>query len=227
MSRLKDLSTVKQSPLDHFVYTPPLSAYNAARVLLFVNLGYAIGANPAVNWGTVSAVLRGIRRVTPRGRILIVDKICPVSAAQSIFERLGLPNALDNEMRIAPLDDLIMTQYKNPLQQPYEQSEFSAPAYLSEFDSVIIVTSHADQRAGISYLSNLLPCSVPTPKEPQSGLYHDLFSTFGSYIHSTIVEVTKSPSDIQIIWGEDLLSVDKTACAGTSPEYLKNLHKKV
>ncbi len=221
MALPKNLAVIKQALLETFVYTPPLSAYKAARVLLFANLGYALGASPAINWGTLSAVLRGIRRVTPLGRILIVDKICPPSAAASIFARSGIQAALDAEMRIAPLDDLVMTAYPNPAPTQPDRITLRAPAYLSEFDSVIVVTTDS----AIGYLRHLIPCQDTLSQETEATQHHDAFFTFGKFIHSAVVEHASHPQQIKVTWGEDLLALEQMLFSTNMPLYLQKLSK--
>lgn len=230
MGKLAHLASVTSALLDHFVYVPPTAAMKAARTLVLANLGYAIGAAPALNWGTLAAVLRGLRRASPFGRILIVDRICPASSAEAIFQRIGLTDALDPEMRAASVDALLRRDYPNPHPQPVHAASFSLPEYLSEFDCVIIVgTAEAANGAfkgSVAMLEHLLACdaALPAPDDPLR--YHDLYHTAAPHVDAAVLEVRLSRDETRILAGPDLLALDEVACRLLNQpvaSYLKSL----
>lgn len=229
MGKLANLASVKSSNLDSFVYTPPDKAFGAFRILVNLNLGYAMGAPSAVNWGTVGAVLRGLRRATARGRILIVDKICPASASESIFDRVGLRESLDDEMRIAPVDALALDQFNNPA-SVVQHTHMIAPAYLNEFDCVISVSSFEhtpkETKGAVTHLYHWLPCDSPV--HPAEGIYrhHDIYHTLGHFIDGAVLECRIKHDHLEVVWGNNLLALDTSACQKMNvpiPDYLPAL----
>jgi hypothetical protein len=232
LGKLAHMAAVNSAPLDHFVYLPPDAALKAARILVLANLGYAPGAAPALNWGTLGAVLRGLRRASPRGRILLTDRICPVSSADAIFDRIGLRESLDDEMRAVPTDVLLRRDYANPLPQPLRHHLLVGPEALADFDCVVLVgglEQRADDlRALVSCLHHLLPCDFPleTPHTPQR--YHDIFFTFAPHFDGAVLEAPVGQAQYRIFSGGDLLAVEQTACASLGvpvPLYLSALRQ--
>jgi hypothetical protein len=218
MGKMKHLAGVLNATLAQFVYTPPQEAYGAARTLVCLNLGYRLGASSAVNWGTVGAVLRGLRRVSPHGRILMVDNVCPSSGAPAIYERLGIYDALDAEMRLATTDDLVLADYRNP--SPLLHEVISAPAYLDEFDCVIGVTTFEADANGIkgavAHLYHALPCGSPVkPHEGVSTRHHDIYHTLAHTIDGMVLEY-RVGQELNVAWGDDLLAVDEATCILTN-----------
>ncbi len=220
MGKLANLASVNSAPLNTFVYMPPDQALAAARILVLANLGYAIGAPSAVNWGTLAAVLRGLRRASPRARIMITDKICPASSADAIFERIGLKDSLDNEMRAVASDILLRREYHNPLSEPLHQSMFIAPEAVADFDCVVSIgVFEAKQdsiKGSVTMLYGLLPCDFPlqTPNSPQR--HHDIYFTFAPHIDAAVLEVQVARDDIRILSSIDMLALDETACRLTN-----------
>jgi len=216
MGKLANLASVSSALLDHFVYVPPTAAMKAARILVVANLGYAVGAAPALNWGTLAAVLRGLRRASPLGRILIVDRICPPSAAEAIFQRIGLTDALDPETRAAAVDALLKRAYPNPLPQPVRSASFLLPQYVSEFDCMILVgTAEAVNgrfKGSVALLEHLLSCDTP-PTDPADPLaLYDLYHTLAPHVDAAVLEVRVSRDEIRVLSGENLLTLDEAAC---------------
>jgi hypothetical protein len=213
MPKFRYLEPIKTAHLDSFVYVPPTPAMKAARVLVLANLGYAMGSAPALNWGTLASVLRGLRRATPFGRIVITDKICPVSSAEGIFERLGIQNALDEEMRIVASEGLLVRIYQNPLVGA-EFAEFTAPEALADYDCVVNVTTfEANPKMTLGTLATLehvLPCDFSGVNK--ESLYHDLYWTLGTHIDDNVLEVRSKPTEIRVYSGENMLGVDVTVC---------------
>ncbi|MFQ3646720.1 MAG: hypothetical protein SNJ80_07280 [Anaerolinea sp.] len=216
MGKLAQLASITSASLDYFVFVPPTAAMKAARILVLANLGYAPAAAPALNWGTLAAVLRGLRRASPLGRILIVDRLCPASSAEAIFQRIGLTDALDPEMRVAPVDALLRREYPVPLKSPASASSFSLPEYLSEFDCVVLVgTAEATAttfKGSVSLLEHLLACdaTLPAPDDPQR--YRDLYHTVAPHIDAAVLEVRVSRDETRILTGPYLPALDEAAC---------------
>ncbi|XWX05510.1 DUF362 domain-containing protein (plasmid) [Aggregatilineales bacterium SYSU G02658] len=230
MGKLSQFASVTSASLEHFVFVPPTAAMKAARTLVLANLGYAPGAAPALNWGTLAAVLRGLRRASPLGRILIVDRLCPASSAEAIFQRIGLTDALDAEMRAAPVDALTRRAYPVPRTPPVHASSLSLPEYLSEFDCVVVVAT-AEAAAGafkgsVSLLEHLLPCEAALPPRDDPQRYHDLYHTVAPHVDAAALEVRLSRDETRILSGSNLLALDETACrllGQPVAEYLKAL----
>ena len=221
MGKLAQLAAVKSAKTETFVYVPADAAYKAARILLRVNLGLAVGAPPAATLEVLAAVLRGLRRASPLGRILIMDRICPSSSAERVFERLGLAERLDEEMRFAPSDGLLTKSY-GPLQ---------APAYLEEFDCVVSLSGwgmeHGQVRGALDSLYGLARCEDSYPRgegEAQHGVVYDHLAP---HVDDWIVELPRAPKrEGLVVWGKDGLAVEETACrlAGVpTPPYVAAL----
>jgi len=207
MGKLAQLAAVKSSQMETFAYIPPDAAFKAGRILLRVNLGLAVGAPPAASLGALAAVLRGLRRASPLGRILIIDRICPSSAAERVFEQLGLAERLDDEMRFAPSDGLITKDY-GPLQ---------APAYLDEFDCVVSLTGwglEAGQaRGALDSLYGLARCADSYPPGEGLALHQAVYQHLAPHVDGWIVELPRAPKrEGLVVWGTDALAVDEAAC---------------
>ena len=83
MGKLKDLASVKVAQCSSFVYTPPDAAFGALRTLIKIDA-------KTVGLDTLGSVLRGLRRVNPLGRIVLVDRFGP----RELFFRLTLRRAV-------------------------------------------------------------------------------------------------------------------------------------
>ncbi len=224
MAKLAQLAAVKSAKTDNFVYIPPDSAFNAARILLKVNLGFGLGTPPAVNMGVLAAVLRGLRRVSPLGRILMIDRICPASSAERIFAQTNLPDYLDAEMRFAPVDDLPPKPYATASalsNLSSSVSEINAPAYLEDFDCVLNLTSFevakAQVRASLEGLQGLLACADALELSKDERRYDALYSALAPHIDAWIVDIPFAPKqEAQVVWGESALAVDEVVCRLTN-----------
>lgn len=232
MGKLADLASVTTASLNTFVYVPPDSALRAGRVLVLANLGYATGSAPALNWGTLAAVLRGLRRASPQARVLITDRVCPSSTAEALFARSGLDQALDQEMRAAPADALLGRVYDNPLPQPIHHATLPAPEALADFDSVIMVGVFDPTRQPtvglVSLLTHLLPCDFELAADTTPQRYHDLFFTLAPYVNALVLEVALPRADTRVLTGTNLLAVEQAACTltKTAPaDYLEALQQ--
>ncbi|MCS6834419.1 MAG: hypothetical protein NZ750_00180 [Anaerolineae bacterium] len=207
MGKLAQLATVKSAKTETFVYVPSDAAYKAARILLRANLGLTPGAPPSTTLEVLTAVLRGLRRASPLGRILIIDRICPSSSAERVFERLGLAERLDEEMRFAASDELVQKAY-GPLQ---------APAYLEEFDCVVSLTGwgveNGQVRSALEGLYGLARCDDAYLVGEGETRHRLVCDYLAPHIDDWIVELPRAPQrEGQVVWGKDGLAVEETAC---------------
>lgn len=256
MGKLAQLSSVKIADVESFVYTPPDSAYGAGRVLVKPNLAYPAAPPATVSMTVLGAVLRGLRRATP-GRIIIVEGVVGSQPALEVFEQLGAVGLLDREMRIAGMEELLTKPFANTLDAPQQYAQMVAPQYLEEYDCVISVGNFQRTRTGgqphiAASLHNLIgffpPVKYPWRKDPsQDGLdwnaiLQDVYFTIGQYIAGAVVDLSavySSPDSRfdrqdavkeplgKVLWGDDLLSVDETACrlvGQEPPAYLSQIH---
>lgn len=230
MGKLAQLAAVKSAKTDNFVYIPPDKAFKAARILLKVNFGFGVGTPPAVNLGVLAAVLRGLRRASPLGRILMIDRVCPASSAERVFAQTNLPDYLDAEMRFAPVDDLPPKPYAHPSS---EYPAVQAPAYLEEFDCVIHLTSFevykGQVRSSLEGLYGLLACAE-TLKPAQAAQAHDaLYPALSAHVDGWVVDIPFAPKqEAQVVWGENALAVDEVVCQQTKtpmPDYIAHLRQ--
>src|SRR5688500_17404823 len=102
MGKLKDLAAVKVAQRSSFVYTPPDAAFGALRTLIKIDA-------TTVALETLGAILRGLRRVNPLGRIVIVDRF----DSREAFEATGMIDLMDDEMRATTITNLTMQNYRN------------------------------------------------------------------------------------------------------------------
>ena len=140
MGKLADLASIKTANSDTFVYTPPDAAFNAPRILVKVNMAYQAGHPATVSLPVLAAVLRGLRRASPVGRILIVEGMTGEGDMYARFEQRGLTDILDREMRVSDSEELVLTRYLNTSPQPAKYDDLLAPAYIQEFDCAISVS---------------------------------------------------------------------------------------
>jgi hypothetical protein len=212
-----------------------------------------------VSLPVLAAVLRGLRRVSPVGRIVIMEGVTSELDPMAVFEKLGVPDLLDGEMRLGSAEDTLMIDYPNLLPEPVKYASMTAPGYIRGFDCVISVSAFKrtmlhDQALISASLKNLygfFPRSIYHGRNPHArGLLHtpsvpevlkDVYFTIGHHIDGAVVDLTNkyvSPDwrpDRQrgvahpvgkVVWGDDLLSVDETACrlAGEDvPQYLTEI----
>lgn len=139
MGKLKDLAMVQSATPDAFAYFPPDTAFDAARILVKPNLGYPVAPPATVSMPVLKAVLKGLRRASPLGRIVIMEGVTSDVSAEDIFEQLGVTKLLDREMRLTSAEDLIMHDYPNLLPEPVKYTHMTAPEYIKDYDCVISV----------------------------------------------------------------------------------------
>ncbi|HEY9738685.1 MAG TPA: DUF362 domain-containing protein, partial [Trichocoleus sp.] len=77
------------------IYTPPVSAVNARRILVKPNLGYPVGPPATVSMTVLKQVLRGLRQANSQAEILIVEGVCSPTAFEKIMAKNGLYDLLD------------------------------------------------------------------------------------------------------------------------------------
>jgi hypothetical protein len=89
--------------------------------------------------GVLSAVLEGLRRVSPAAEILIVEGVCSSVSLTDIASRHGLYKLFDEGMQLLDADQLPLRDYANRSPQPVRFQSMTAPALLSEVDCCISV----------------------------------------------------------------------------------------
>lgn len=135
----KPITTVSTAKIDAFAYVPPPQAFGATRILVKPNLGYPKPAPVTVSMTVLGAVLRGLRRASPMARIVLIEGVADAQSAERIFKQLGVLDLLDDNMRIADAESLIMYEYTNLSPNPVRFKTMTAPAYIGEYDCCISV----------------------------------------------------------------------------------------
>jgi Domain of unknown function (DUF362) len=246
---MSNTPTVYVAQTAQFQYVPPAAARGAARILVKPNLGYPVGPPVTVSMGVLGAVLQGLRRVSPRAEILIVEGVCSAIPLTEIASRNGLYGLLDEGMQLLDADQLPLQEYPNRSPQPVRFQSMLAPALLSEVDCCISVgafkrTILKDEpliSASLKNLYGLFPRAKYKARSANSrGQLHrpsvplvlqDVYFSVGHLFHGGVVDgdrkfVSKDWKPDkgetvalgQIIWGDDLLSVDRKACeVGNEP----------
>lgn len=236
MGKLAQLASVKSTKHESFVYTPPERAFGAGRILVKPSLGYAIKHPTTVSLPVLASVLRGLRRAAPLARILIVESVVAPKTAPEVFEFHKISGILDDEMRVAGMENLLLQEYPNTSPAPVQFERMTAPEYLAEFDCIISVSAfkktivnHAPQiSASLKNLYGFFPPNLyPAQKLHAPEVLADIYFTIGQYIHGAVVDLTAkyvSPDERldrsrgvsipvgQVVWGDDLLAVDEAAC---------------
>lgn len=208
MGKLADLAMIKTANSESFVYSPPDAAFNAAQILVKPAMGYAVRPPATVSLPVLAAVLRGLRRASPVGRIVILEGVTTEQNAVEVLRRLGVPDLLDEEMRIGSAEDVLMAEYPNLLPQPVKYASMTAPAYIAGFDCVISVGAfkrtmlHGEPliSASLKNLYGFFPRSVYHGRSPHArGDLHlpsvaevlkDVYFTIGTHIDGAVVDLT-------------------------------------
>ncbi|MCU0480088.1 MAG: DUF362 domain-containing protein [Anaerolineae bacterium] len=236
----KSSDIVSTAKVESFVYMPPPAAFGAALILVKPNLGYPLPAPVTVSLPVLGAVLRGLRRASPLGRIVITEGVADEQSAERIFKQLGVLELLDDNMRIADAESLLMAEYENIAPNPVRFPTMTAPKYIGDYDCCISVGTfkrsiHKDQphvSASINNLFGVFPREkyhhqnvhlrgqLHRPSVPE--VLRDVYFTVGRYFHGSVVDLTyklvqDSTGDEavpigQVVWGNDLLVVDEMAC---------------
>lgn len=209
MGKLKDLASVKSTNSESFVYMPPDAAFSAARILVKPNLGYPVGPPATVSMPVLEAVLRGLRRASPVGRIVIMEGVTSNESAETIFEKLGVLDLLDNEMRITSAEDLIMHDYPNLSPEVVKFETMTAPEYIKDYDCVISVGAFKRTMlngqplisASLKNLYGVFPREVYHSRSKKSrGQLHrpsvgevlrDVYFTVGHHFDGAVVDLTQ------------------------------------
>lgn len=222
MGKLKDLESVKSAKASSFAYFPPDTAFDAMRILVKP----ALVGSATVSLTVLDAVLRGLRRASPLGRIVIVEGVTGDTYANTLFDDLGVTQLLDREMRVTHTDNLIRHTYPNLLPNPYNFASIEAPEYIKDYNCVVTVGAlnreHPELFGGIANLRGIV-CDAPQDKINISESLIDVYFTIGQHFDGAVVEV-----DEQVVWGDDLLAVDEVAYQMAEipvPEYLMTIRQ--
>lgn len=255
MGKLKDLASVKSTNASSFAYLPPDSAFDAMRILVKPNLGYAAKPPATVSLHVLDAVLRGLRRASPMGRIVVIEGITSDEGANTVFDELGVIPLLDKEMRITDSDNLIMHEYPNLLPQPLRYASMTASEYIKDYDCVISVGAFkrtirdgaVQISASLKNIMGIFPRQIYQQDFQQANiddLLTDIYFTVGHHFDGAVVDLTEkyvsedSRSDREdnvaypvgkVVWGDDLLAVDEVACQFANepiPSYIEDIRQR-
>jgi hypothetical protein len=217
MGKLKDLAAVKVAQRSSFVYMPPDAAFGALRTLI------KIDAN-TVSVATLGAVLRGLRRVNPLGRIVLVDRF----DSREAFDATGFIDLMDDEMRATTINNLTMQNYRNLSPQPEQYLTVTAPSYFGNYECVLSLTGLQAESASLANLTNVfVEGRVKTAAESERveikriDELADVYFTVGHLLHGAVVDLGATAD--KVVWGDDLLAVDETAyrlAEKPAPEYI-------
>jgi hypothetical protein len=222
MGKFSNLASIKTANRESFAYTPPDAAFGALRTLIILDCAQ-------VEVAVLASVLRGIRRVNPLGRIVMIDRV----ASESAFEEAGIVALLDKEMRIAPVEALLMQHYRNHSPEPKHYITMTAPGYVGEYECVI---SLGNQNGALHNLVRVVTEARAITDEGStrviltqindSSVLCDVFFTLGQFVHGVVVDTGAAGG--KIIWGDNLLTVDETAFRLTGqskPDFLNEIRR--
>ncbi|MEL6935140.1 MAG: DUF362 domain-containing protein, partial [Cyanobacteria bacterium J06607_17] len=134
-------TTTHTAKVADFIYSPPVAAQGATRILVKPNLGYPKGPPVTVGMSVLSRVLRGLRQASPQAEILVVEGVCSKLSLAEIAGKTGLYDILDEGMAVLDVDTLPCVAYPNRLAQPVRYPEMWAPKLLQEVDCRISVSA--------------------------------------------------------------------------------------
>lgn len=220
MGKLKDLAMVKSGNASNFAYLPPDAAFDAGLILLKPAFGHNTLSSSGVSLHVLDAVLRGLRRASPLGRIVVIEGISADKDVAQIFDDIGVVELLDKEMRITDSDNLIMQRYPNLLPEPLKFSSMMATGYIKAYDCVISLASAGDNFApSLQNIPGVFPqrqYEEAFQETALNDLLIDSYFTIGHYFHGFIVDASEPAEDElisgKVIWGDDALAVDEVAC---------------
>ena len=205
MGKLKNLASIKTANSSAFSYTPPDAAFGALRTLIKVDA-------EAVQLETIGAVLRGLRRVNPHGRLVLVDRF----ASREAFDATGIIDHMDDEMRATTITNLVMQNYRNLSPQPQRYLTLTAPTYLGEYECVISVSGVHAKGASLANLCNVFTEGRIKEVDESERIaveqvdeLADVYFTVGHFVHGAVVDLGATAD--KIVWGDDMLTVDETA----------------
>ncbi|MDX2078271.1 MAG: DUF362 domain-containing protein [bacterium] len=204
----KSLRAINNAKIESFVYMPPAQAFGATRILVKPNLGYPNPPPVTVSMPVLGAVLRGLRRASPMARIVIIEGVADSQSAERIFKQLGVMDLLDDNMRVADAESLLMHDYDNKSPAPIRFKTMTAPTYIGEYDCCISVgtfkrTLLKDQPLISASLKNLygvfprekyhgrspnLRGQLHRPSVPE--VLQDIYFSIGTYFHGSVVDLT-------------------------------------
>jgi hypothetical protein len=222
MGKLKDLASVKVAQRSSFVYTPPDAAFGALRTLIKIDA-------KTVGLETLGSVLRGLRRVNPLGRIVIVDRF----ETREAFEATGFIDLMDDEMRATTITNLTMQNYRNLSPQPERYLMVTAPVYFEEYECVLSITGLQAEGAALANLANVfVEGQVKNTAESerieieQINELADVYFTVGHLVDGAVVDLGTALD--KVVWGDDLLAVDETAyrlADSPAPAYIETIRQ--
>lgn len=222
MGKLKNLASIKTANSKSFGYTPPDAAFGALRTLIKIDA-------KTIQLQTLGAILRGLRRVNPQGRLVIVDRF----ASREAFEVSGIIDLMDDEMRASTITNLTMQNYRNLSPQPENYLTLTAPSYLGDYECVISVSGFTEKGAALANLANVFVegrLKLDDESEridiEQVDELADVYYSIGHFVHGAVVDLGESHD--KVVWGDDLLAVDETAyrIAGESiPDTFNTIRK--
>lgn len=222
MGKLKDLASVKVAQRSSFVYIPPDAAFGALRTLVKIDA-------KTVGLETLGSILRGLRRVNPLGRIVIVDRF----DSREAFEATGYIDVMDDEMRATTITNLTMQNYRNLSPEPEQYLTVTAPSYFAEYECVLSVTGLNANGAALANLTDVfVEGRIKTADKSerieveQINELADVYFTVGHFVHGAVVDLGTSVD--KVVWGDDLLAVDETAfrlAEKPAPEYIQSIRQ--
>ena len=236
-------TTTHTAKVADFIYSPPVAAQGATRILVKPNLGYPKGPPVTVGMSVLSRVLRGLRQAAPQAEILVVEGVCSKLSLGEIAGKNGLYDILDEGMAVLDADTLPCVAYPNRLAQPVRYPEMWAPKLLQEVDcrisvSAFKITSLKQQplvSATLKNLYGLFPRAkykarsvnsrgqLHRPSVPQ--ILQDVYFSIGHLFDGGVADCSQKfiskdwRPDVgtgfdlgHVVWGEDLLAIDRQAC---------------
>lgn len=238
-----EVYTANHTKVADFIYTPPVAAKGATKILVKPNLGYPKGPPVTVGMPVLSKVLQGLRQASPQAEILVVEGVCSKLSLTEIAGKNGLYDILDAGMTVLDADTLSCIAYPNQSPQPVRYSEMWAPKLLQEVDcrisvSAFKITSLKDQplvSATLKNLYGLFPRGKYRARSEHSrGQLHrpsvpkilqDVYFSIGHLFDGGVADCSQkfiskdwrpdvgTGVDIdQVVWGNDLLTIDRQAC---------------
>ena len=220
MGKLKDLAMVQSGNASNFAYLPPDAAFDAMRILVKPAFGHHVLSSSGVSLYVLDAVLRGLRRASPMGRIVVVEGVASDKDVARVFDDYGVIDLLDKEMRITDSDNLIMHEYPNLLPEPRHYASMTASEYLKDYECVISLASGSESFApSLQNLPGVFPqrqYEEEFQNLPLNDLLIDSYFTVGHYFHGFVVDLSEQNDDGtitgKVVRGEDALAVDEVAC---------------
>ncbi len=211
MGKLTDLTSIKTAKTDSFVYTAPMAAFDAIRILVT----YTDANASRISDNVLSAVLRGLRRANPTARILVIEEM----------QSQRITTLIDDNMRIATTDQLIMTAYHNYWPGESAFPSLTAPEYVEEYDCCISLCAFDVEEGLVKAALDNIRALIDHDAHPEEELTalrpEDLYFTYGYYFDGAVIELNG-----QVVWGDNLLGADETAARLANvptPDYIAHI----